>query len=113
MTETCWEPPNVDISHWAPWCRFFTTSDNKHFVIDADLAPPPGWVTTVIRRKTAVFYCTEQGGVTDLDADYEFPPLTTPEQAVELMGYTIIPPPLEFSTPIPAQGSTGPAGATA
>lgn len=93
MAETCWEPTNIDLNNWAPWCRFFTTSDGKHFVIDADLATPPAWITTVIRRKTAVLYCTPEGGVTDLNADLEFPPQTTPEQAVALMGYQMIDPP--------------------
>ena len=113
MSETCWEPTNIDISHWAPWCRFFETShpDNhpaKYFVIDADLAEPPGWITTVIRRPTAVFYCGPRGEVTDLDADHAFPPMTTPEQAIALMGYHMVDPPLIF-----AQGSTGPEGSTA
>ena len=98
----------MDISQWGSWCRLFSASDGQSFVIDADLAPPPGWVSTVIRRKTAVFFCTPEGGVTDLNADFEFPPQTTPEQAVALMGYQMVDPPLIF-----AQGSTGPDGSTA
>ena len=44
----------------------------------------------MIRRRTAVLYCGPRGEVTDLNADLEFPPMTTPEQAIELMGYTLI-----------------------
>lgn len=93
----CWEVPNADLSNWGPWCRFFATSDDppKYFVIDADTAPAPEWVAHVIRRNTAVFYCTDTAGVTDMNADYQYPPGTTTEQAVELMGYTLLtePPP--------------------
>lgn len=88
----CWEILDADLNHWTPGARFFTTGTD-YFIIDADLAPPPGWITTVIRRKTAVFYCTEQAGVTDLFADFEFDPMTTPEQAVALMGHTLVTPP--------------------
>ena len=77
------------MSNWGWWCRFFATSDGKYFVVDADLEPAPAFVTTVIRRKTAVFYCTVGAGVTDMDADAVFPPMTTPEQAIAAMGYTL------------------------
>lgn len=92
MAEQCWEILDADISHWAPWVRFFGTSDGKHFVIDADLLPPPGWVTTVIRRPTAVLYCTETAGVTDLNPDHCFPPETTCEQVIGLLGYHMVDP---------------------
>lgn len=89
MTNTAWEVPDADISNWIPTARYFATSDNKYFIVDADTAPVPGWIKNVIRRCTAVFWCTENAGVTDLNPDYEYPPGTTPEQAVELMGYTL------------------------
>lgn len=95
MTETCWEVLDADISHWGAWCRLFATSDGKTFVIDADIAEPPGWITNIIRRNTAVFLCNENGGVTDLVADYEYRPMTTPEQAIQLMGYELVPQPSE------------------
>lgn len=116
MAETCWEILNADISHWGGWCRLFQTSDDKWFVVDADVAAPPAWITTVIRRKTAVFWCNEYGGVTDLIADFEFPPMTTAEQAVENMGYTLTDP--QYYVPPQQQvfdfgGSTADAGSTA
>lgn len=97
---TCWEPAGVDIGNWAPWCRFFQTSlpdgdPAKYFIIDADLQQPPAWITTVIRRRTAVLYCGPRGEVTDLNADLEFPPMTTPEEAIAQMGYTFVQPPLQ------------------
>ena len=108
MPDTCWEPTDVDLSHWAPWCRFFETSQpdghpQKYFVVDADLATPPAWITTVIRRRTAVLYCGPRGEVTDLNADIAFPPMTTPEEAIEQMGYTLVPPP---ATPPTDAGAT-------
>ena len=114
--QQCWEYLNADLNHWAPWVRFFGTSDDKHFIIDADLDPPPAWVTTVIRRKTAVFWCSENAGVTDLNADFEFPPETTAEQAIAQMGYELVEP-REYAPPEPeslvfAEGSTGPEGST-
>lgn len=89
MSETCWEIADADMSNWAPWCRYFATSDGKYFIVDADLEPAPPFVTTVIRRPTAVFWCSENAGVTDMDADFMYPPETTPEQAIALMGYTL------------------------
>jgi hypothetical protein len=93
MAETCWEVSDADMSNWGWWCRLFATSDGLYFVIDADLEPPPAFVTTVIRRQTAVFYCTAGAGVTDMDADFTYPPGTTPEQAIIRMGYTLTAPP--------------------
>ena len=91
----CWEIIDADLNHWAPWVRFFATSDGQHFVIDADLAHAPGWVSTVVRRKTALLYCTPDADVTDLNADAEFPPMTTPEQAIAQLGYTLVAPPTQ------------------
>lgn len=98
----CWEILNADLANWTPGARFFATDDDTYFIIDADLEPAPGWVSTVIRRRTAVFYCTDTAGVTDLNADHEFPPGTTPEQAVELMGHTLTDPPI---TELPKEGA--------
>ena len=106
MAETCWEIINADISQWGSWCRLFHTSDNKWFVIDADVQPVPSWITTVIRRKTAVFWCNENGGVTDLIADYEYAPMTTAEVAVQLMGYELTNPPAADSGQPSDFGST-------
>lgn len=89
MNETCWEIFDADISQWGSWCRLFQTSDGKFFVVDADVAEVPSWVAKVIRRNTAVFWCTENGGVTDLIADFEYSPMTSAEQAVQFMGYEL------------------------
>ena len=102
MAEQCWEYLDADISQWAPWCRFFGTSDGLYFIVDADLLPPPGWVSTVIRRPTAILYCTETAGVTDLNADHMFPPETTPEQAIAALGYELIAPKPYIAPPVPA-----------
>ena len=87
--QTCWEVIGVDLSNWAPWCRLFHSSDDKAFIVDADLAPPPGWITHIVRRNTAVFYCEKDGGVTDLVPDFQFPSGTPVERAVILMGYAL------------------------
>lgn len=119
MEITCWEVVDADLSNWVPGCRFFATSDDRYFVIDADTTDYPGWITTVIRRRTAVFYCTSTAGVTDMDADYEFPEKTTPEQAVALMGLTLVNAPSNYTVPLepgpmPSDyGSTADQGATA
>lgn len=116
----CWEVPDADLSNWVPGVRFFATDgDNTYFVVDADITPMPGWITNVIRRRTAVFYCTSTAGVTDMDADYEFPEATTPEQAVALMGLTLVNAPSNYTVPLepgpmPSDyGSTADQGATA
>ena len=103
MAEQCWEILNADLAHWAPWTRFFGTSDQppQYFVIDADTLPPPGWVSTVIRRPTCVLYCTDTAGVTDLNPDHCFAPETTPEEAVALMGYELIEPKQYEPPPVP------------
>lgn len=89
----CWEVLDADLNNWAPWCRLFATSDGTYFIIDADLQPAPGFVSSVIRQKTAVFYCGSDGTVTDLTADHEFPPQTTPENCIAQLGYTLTTPP--------------------
>jgi hypothetical protein len=115
MSETCWEVIDADISHWGGWCRFFATSDGRFFIVDADLEKPAAWITTVIRRNTAVFWCSSGGGVIDLVADYEYAPMTTPEQAIALMGYELIARPDGytisndmpiFSIPVTDEGAT-------
>ncbi len=89
MSETVTEPNDVDLNHWTPGARFFAASDGKFFIVDSDTMPAPGFVTTVIRRPTAIFYCGPAATVTDLDPDHMFPPGTTPEQAIAELGYTL------------------------
>jgi hypothetical protein len=113
MEMTAWEVPDADLSAWVPGTRFFATNDDKYFVIDADLTEVPGWITTVIRRRTAVFYCTSNAGVTDLDADFEYPEGTTPEQAVKAMGYTLVEQPSDYQVPMFSTPVTPDEGATA
>lgn len=84
--KTATENTEICLAHWVPGSRFFTTSDGKHMVICPDLADYP---PTVIRRTTTVFYCAEDSAVTDLTADFVFPPGTTAEQALAEMGYEL------------------------
>lgn len=97
----CWEVTDVDISQWGSWCRFFATDDDRFFVVDCDVLPAPAWITTVIRRNTAVFWCSSNGGVIDLVADFEYKPMTTAEQAIELMGFELVNAPSGYELPDP------------
>ena len=83
-----WEN-NIQLSNWAPGCRFFSTSDGKHFVVDADLTEYPEGPTRFIRRDTVVLYCTAEAGITDMIPDHVYPPGTTPEQVLDDMGYAM------------------------
>ena len=86
--ETATEILDADLGHWAPGSRMFSTSDDQHFVVDADLAEYPTGIR-IVRRETAVLYCNADGTVTDLTPDHTFPPGTTAEEAVAAMGYLI------------------------
>lgn len=86
--KTATENTSVDISHWVPGARFFSGSDGKHFIIDADLTVYPEGPTNFIRRQTAVLYCSDQGVVEDMVPDHLYPPGTTPEAALAELGYT-------------------------
>lgn len=83
---TATENTEICLSHWVPGARFFTTSDGKHMVITPDLADYP---PEVVRRKTSVFYCAADSGVTDLIPDHIYPPGTTAEEALSDMGYQL------------------------
>ena len=83
------ENTEVDISHWVPGARFFSTEDGKHFIIDADLTDYPNGQTTFIRRETAVLHCSPDGMVEDMVPDHLYPPGTTPEFVLTDLGYTI------------------------
>lgn len=86
---TVTEVLDADLNHWIAGTRFFSTSDGKHFVIDADLTDYPQGRNTFIRRDTNVFYCSPDATVTDMTPDHVFPPGTTPEEAIAAMGYTL------------------------
>lgn len=86
------EVMDVDLSHWVPGARFFSGSDGQHFIVDSDVMPHPERSRiTFIRRNTSVFYCNDDATVTDLIPDHVFPPGTTAEEAVALLGYTLEP----------------------
>lgn len=90
MSETATEIMDADLGGWAPSVRLFSTSDDKHFVVDADLfGYPESGSVRFIRRATCVLYCNADGTVTDLTPDHVFPPGTTAEDAVVAMGYLI------------------------
>ena len=74
---------------WTPSSQLFSTSDNRHMVIDADLTEYPDGTTRFIRRDTVVLYCSEDGEVTDMIPDHIYPPGTTPEQVLADLGYTL------------------------
>ncbi|MFV8266490.1 hypothetical protein ACNQR9_26080 [Mycolicibacterium peregrinum] len=84
---TAFERTEVDLGGWAPGTRMFSTDDNRHFVIDADLGDYGH--LKVVRRPTVILYCTETAGVTDLIPDFTFDPGTTHEDAVRLAGFTL------------------------
>lgn len=86
---TATENLEFDLSHWAPGTRFFSTSDDKHMVVDADTTEYPTGPTKYIRRDTAVLYCNPDATVTDLVPDHVFAPGTTAEQALQELGYEI------------------------
>lgn len=86
------EITDADLNHWVPGTRFFQGSDGQHFVVDADLsAYPEDGSVRFIRRNTVVLYCNADATVTDLIPDHVFPPGTTAEEAVALLGYTLEP----------------------
>jgi len=89
MPLTASEIQDVNLGCWAPGTRFFSGSDGKYFVIDADTTEYPDGPTRFVRRDTAVLYCNEDATVTDLVPDHVFPPGTTAEAAIEGMGYTL------------------------
>jgi hypothetical protein len=90
MAETCSEDTAVDLSFWMPGARFFHTSDDQHFIVDADLTDyPENGPIRFIRRNTSVLYCTAAATVTDMIPDHIYPPGTTAEEAIALLGYQL------------------------
>lgn len=82
---------DVDIANWAPGTRFFSSTDGLYFVVDADLTDYSELKNiNVIRRNTVVLYCDETARPTDLTPDHIFSPGTTPEEAIQQMGYQLI-----------------------
>lgn len=87
---TAQENPDVNLNHWIPGTRFFSASDGKYFVVDADLTEyPNSGPHTFLRRETVVLYCNPDATTTDLVPDHTFPAGTTPEEAVIQLGYTL------------------------
>lgn len=82
----------IDTSIWCPGTHFFETSDGKVLMIQADLEEyPEGRLVKIRRRKTAVFYCDENGFPTpaDMVPDHIFDPGTTPGDALAELGYAL------------------------
>lgn len=86
---TATELTNVDLAAWGPGARFYSGSDGKHFVVQADLADYSHLLDNIVRQPTVILYTTPTAGVTDLDVDHTFPPGTTHEDAVTGAGYTL------------------------
>lgn len=86
---TATEILDIDLNHWVPGTRFFHTSDDQYFVIDADTTDYPNNRVNYRRRQTAVLFCNADATVTDLIPDHTFPAGTTPEEAIALLGYTL------------------------
>lgn len=84
---TATERTDVDLGGWAPGTKFYSTDDDQHFVVDADLADYGSF--KVVRRPTVILYCTETAGVTDLVPDFTFDPGTSHEDAVHLAGFEL------------------------
>lgn len=89
MSKTATEIFDADLAHWVPGTRFFSTSDDRYFLVDADLTEYPNNKITYRRRQTAVLYCNADATVADLIPDHTFPAGTTPEEAIALLGYTL------------------------
>lgn len=86
---TATEILDIDLNHWVPGTRLFRTSDDLYFVVSSDLEDHSHKSIKVIRRQTAVLYCNPDATVTDMIPDHTFPPGTTPEEAIALLGYTL------------------------
>jgi hypothetical protein len=81
---------SVDMCHWIPGARLFSTSDGMHFVIDADTEDyPDTGPHKFIRRATVAFESNPDGTVTDMTPDHTFPPGITAEEALQQIGYTL------------------------
>lgn len=89
MSLTATEITDIDLSHWVPGTRMFSTSDGKYFVVDSDFNDYPTEGVTFVRRETVIHFCTEQATVTSLAGDHTFPPGTTAEAAIAAIGYTL------------------------
>jgi hypothetical protein len=87
MMATAVENTESDLSHWVPGARFFSTSDGKHMIVDADLTVYPS--DRFVRRVTAVLYCNPDATVTDMVPDHIFPPGITAEEALTDLGYEV------------------------
>ena len=85
------EVTDVNLDGWVPGARMFRTEDDRYFIVDSDTAEHAvSQMVNYIRRATAVIFCNDEAVVdgTALDnATYE--PGTTPEQAIELLGYQL------------------------
>ncbi|WPH57651.1 hypothetical protein [Mycobacterium phage WXIN] len=84
---TATERTDVDLGAWVPGTKFYSTDDDRYFVVDADLVDYGHF--RVVRRPTVILYCTEAAGVTDLIPDFEFEPGTTHEDAVRRAGFDL------------------------
>lgn len=81
----------VDISFdgWPPGTKFYSTDDDKHFVVIADLVEyPSGGAFDIIRQPTKILYTDETGHPGDLVPDFTFDPGTTHEDAIINAGFS-------------------------
>lgn len=99
----------TDMAGWAPGTRHYTTSDGKHFAVEApEEAVPDGAKrfvgellavagadpdrTTVVLRPTVILPCNPDGSAYDLTPVHEFPPGTSCEDALKQAGYEVTEP---------------------
>lgn len=86
---TATEVTDVDLASWGPGARFFATSDETYFVVQADLADYAALPDTIVRQPTVILYTDPFGRPDDLTVDHQFPPGTTHEDAITGAGYTL------------------------
>ena len=86
---TATELTNVDLAAWGPGARFYSGSDGKHFVVQADLADYSHLLDTIVRQPTVILYTDANAHPEDLTVDFESPPGTTHEDALTAAGYTL------------------------
>jgi len=87
---TATEVTDVNLAHWAPGTRFYSTDDGRHFVVCVDeTEAPPGSKLRIIKQPTVILYTDENAVATDLEVDFTFDPGTGHEDAVLAAGFDI------------------------
>lgn len=75
---------------WGPGARFFSGSDGKHFVVQADLGDYSELRDRIKRRPTLVFYVDANAVAEDFVVDFRYDPGTPHEEAVAASGYELV-----------------------